>query len=407
MRKIKKEQLEFLSWEMGAFFHFGIRTFYEGHKDWDLQDMPQEGFNPTSLDCNQWISTIKQAGMKYAVLVCKHHDGFANWPSAYTEYSVKNTPWKDGKGDVVREFVSACRRYDIKVGLYYSPAQFGSEHQDSKSYDDYFINQLSELLCNYGKIDYLWFDGCGSENHTYDTVRIVKEIRRMQPDILIFNMWDPDTRWVGNEAGYVSLPNKNVVSELDFSIQTKEKMSVETRFLPGECDCRLRRQNWYYSDFDKDTIKSVDELMGMYYCSVGRGANLLLNISPDRRGLLPEADVERVIEFGNKIRECFEAPLPAVCGKTENGYSLSFSEPTLINHVMILENMEDAEKIEEFCVYAHPYPHGKPVMMVSGLSVGYKRILRFPSIFTQQIDIVIQKESGQSKIDGFYAYYIQ
>lgn len=407
MRKIKKEQLDFLSWEMGAFFHFGIRTFYEGHKDWDLQDMPAEAFNPTSLDCTQWISTIKQAGMKYAVLVCKHHDGFANWPSAYTEYSVKNTPWKDGKGDVVQEFVDACRKYGIKVGLYYSPAQFGSEQQNSKSYDDYFINQLSELLCNYGKIDYLWFDGCGSENHTYDTVRIVKEIRRMQPDILIFNMWDPDTRWAGNEAGYVSLPNKNVVSELDFSVQTKEKTAIETRFLPGECDCRLRRLNWYYSDSDQDTVKSVDELMGMYYCSVGRGANLLLNISPDRRGLLPEADAERVIEFGNRIRECFDIPLPAVCEKTESGYSLSFSEPILINHVVILENMEDAEKIEEFSVYANPYPHGKPVMMVSGSSVGHKRILCFPSIYTQKIDVVIQKESGPSKIDGLYAYYIQ
>ena len=196
MNKIKKEQLEFLDWEFGVFFHFGIRTFFEGHLDWDMKPMELSEFNPVMLDCNQWIKTIYDAGAKYAVLVCKHHDGFANWPSKYTDYSISNTPWKGGKGDVVLEFVDACRKYDIKVGLYYSPAEFGSKDKEHKDYDAYFINQISELLTNYGKIDYLWFDGCGSENHQYDTVQIIKVIRKLQPNILIFNMWDPDTRWV-------------------------------------------------------------------------------------------------------------------------------------------------------------------------------------------------------------------
>ena len=129
MVKIKptEKQLKFLDWELGVFIHFGIRTFYEGHRDWDMKPMPLEGFNPTELDCENWVLTAKEAGAKYAVLVCKHHDGFANWPSAYTEYSVKNTPWKNGKGDVVREFVDACRKHGICPGLYYSPAQFGSK----------------------------------------------------------------------------------------------------------------------------------------------------------------------------------------------------------------------------------------------------------------------------------------
>ena len=226
MRKIKKEQLEFLDWEYGIFFHFGIRTFYEGHVDWDMKEMPLDRFNPKQLDCGQWIKTAKEAGAKYAILVCKHHDGFANWPSRYTDYSVANTPWKDGKGDVVQEFVESCRKYDIKVGLYYSPAQFGSDQKKPEEYDDYFINQISELLTNYGEIDYLWFDGCGSENHEYDTMRIIKEIRRMQPNILIFNMWDPDTRWAGNESGLVCMPNHNIVSDLDFSVMTEKKMNL-------------------------------------------------------------------------------------------------------------------------------------------------------------------------------------
>ena len=249
MISVKPGQLEFLNWEMGVFFHFGIRSFYEGHKDWDLKDMPLAGFNPTELDCEQWIKTAKEAGVTYAVLVCKHHDGFANWPSEYTEYSVKNTPWKDGNGDVVREYVDACRKHGIKVGLYYSPAQFGSIKMEPKEYDDYFINQISELLTNYGKIDYLWFDGCGSEKHKYDTVRIVKAIRALQPEILIFNMWDPDTRWIGNEAGLANIPNSNIVRSLDFSVMTRNKDELgDEVFLPGECDCRIRRRNWFYSE---------------------------------------------------------------------------------------------------------------------------------------------------------------
>ena len=186
---IKKEQLDFLNWEFGVFFHFGIRTFYEGHYDWDGIEMPLEGFNPDEIDCDSWIKTVKESGAKYAILVCKHHDGFANWPSKYTEYSIKNTPYKNGNGDVVRLFVDACRKYGIKVGLYYSPAQFGSKDMNGKEYDDYFINQISELLTEYGKIDYLWFDGCGSEGHEYDKPRIVNAIRSCQPDIIIFNIF--------------------------------------------------------------------------------------------------------------------------------------------------------------------------------------------------------------------------
>ena len=153
MKDIKREQLEFLNWEFGVFFHFGIRTFYEGHRDWDEKAMDLAAFDPKNLSCEDWIRTVQEAGAKYAVLVCKHHDGFANWPSAYTDYSVKNTPWRDGQGDLVRDFVEACHKYGIRVGLYYSPAQFGSQQMDAKSYDEYFINQVTELLTQYGTID--------------------------------------------------------------------------------------------------------------------------------------------------------------------------------------------------------------------------------------------------------------
>lgn len=401
MREIKKKQLDYMDWEMGTFFHFGIRTFYEGHVDWDMREMPLEGFQPTELDCEQWIRTIKEAGATYAVLVCKHHDGFANWPSAYTEYSVANTPWKDGKGDVVREFVDACRKYDVKVGLYYSPAQFGSIKMAGKEYDDYFINQLSELLTNYGKIDYLYFDGCGSENHEYDAPRIITEIRRLQPEILIYNMWDPDVRWVGNEAGVTLMPNHNIVSELDFSVQTDKKdVLEEMRFMPGECDCRMRLQNWFYSDSDVHTVKSVDELMGIYYYSIGRGANLLVNIGPDRRGLLPDEDATNFVAFGKKVKEMFANSLAGMeqIEKQDNMYVVTFEEPTLINHVVLEEVMDTAEHIEKFSVYIYPYPildSRQRTMVYQGTTVGHKHICRFPSLRTTRVEIVIEEENAE------------
>lgn len=387
----KKEQIDFLDWEFGVFFHFGIRTFYEGHADWDMKKMPENGFYPTELDCEEWIKTIKEAGATYAVLVCKHHDGFANWPSKYTDYSVANSNWKNGRGDVVREYVDACRKYGIKVGLYYSPAQFGSVKLNGKEYDDYFINQISELLTNYGKIDYIWFDGCGSEGHEYDTKRITSEIRKLQPGILIFNMWDPDTKWVGNESGVAHSPNKLTVSELDFSINTDIKDLLDKpRFLPTECDCRMRLHNWFFSENDEDTVKSVDELMELYYYSVGRGANLLINIGPDRRGKLPEEDKKALMEFGERIRNLYKSEINCDVEKIDKKLCIT-TTPTLVNHVVLSEEIDPDCEIECFEIKAYPYSYGMPVTVYRGTTVGHKAICQFPTIKTEKIEVTYDK----------------
>ena len=201
-------------------------------------------FNPTNLDCGQWVKTAKEAGMKYAVLTAKHHDGFSNWPSKYTDFSVAQSPWRDGKGDVVREFVNECRNNHIKPGIYYSPydgaADFYS-NKDAKAYDDYFINQITELLTNYGDIEILWFDGAGSEGHEYDWKRIIATVRSLQPNILIFNMADPDFRWVGNEDGIAPIPCWNIVDNVDSSVYHDEQEKLEERlWLPAECDVQMR-----------------------------------------------------------------------------------------------------------------------------------------------------------------------
>ncbi len=393
----KQQQLDFLDWEFGVFFHFGIRTFYEGHRDWDMQEMPLAGFAPSALDCYQWCATAKAAGARYAVLVCKHHDGFANWPSAYTDYSVANTPWKEGEGDVVREFTDACRANGLKVGLYYSPAEFGSRDQEAKDYDEYFIRQISELLGNYGKVDYLWFDGCGSENHRYDTARIVATIRTLQPEILLFNMWDPDTRWVGNESGYAQSANLNVVTSTAFSVFTDIPDQLDRpRFLPVECDFRMRLENWFFSDKDEHTVKSLAELMGIYYYSVGRGANLLINIGPDRRGLLPDADAQRLLDFGAEIRRRFANPLPATFTRTDAAVSCQFEEPTLVDHVVLTESLTAAQPIERFTIRAYPYSYGPPVVVYEGHTIGHKAICSFPPFLTKQVEVTLEGTDGDN-----------
>ena len=415
-------QLAFLDWEFGAFFHFGIRSFFLGHRDWDNRPMPASEFNPDQLDCEQWIRTVKEAGATYAILVCKHHDGFANWPSKFTDYSVANTPWKDGKGDVVREYVNACRKYGLKVGLYYSPAQWGGKisFTEDREYDDYFINQIGELLTGYGKIDYLWFDGCGSENHEYDRDRIVKAIRGMQPDILIFSMWDPNTRWVGNEDGYAPMPNPYTVTDVDFSELATEKEKLDkVKFLPAECDFKMR-STWFDCELNEDTVKTPDELMGVYEMSVGRGANFLVNIGPNRHGLLPEKDVQSLLEFGRRLRARYGTPVQAFGDLEkagENTWHIQIpgfspergggeSKPVLVNRVVIMEDLAEGAAVEEYAVYANlPAYSGMKLCLYRGQTIGHKAIVTFPTVRTARISVEVTKSNEQAALRDLKAYY--
>ncbi len=411
-----EKQLKFLDWEFGIFFHFGIRTFNPGHVDWDGVDMPVSSFNPTELDCSQWIKAIKKAGAKYAVMTTKHHDGFALWPSKYTKYSVAYSDWKDGKGDVVKEYVEACRREGIAVGLYYSPAQWGKTavtFDKEEEYDDYFINQISELLSNYGKIDYLWFDGCGSAGHKYDQKRIIGVIRKLQPDIIIFGMWDPDTFWVGNEDGYAPLNNTGI-------IETEILGEKKTMFMPYECDCRIRG-HWFY-DRDEYSLKSVDELIGMYEMSVGRGANLLLNIGPDERGLLPETDIARLMQLKAEIDKRYSYPLPfeKAVKESENTYSIEYSYSTLndkfkdtdfipnVKSVIIKEDISKGVACRRFKLWAHipsrPTPSSRKICIYYGETIGKKKIIPIPAIRAPKFTLEILESEGECRIDEICAY---
>lgn len=416
-----RRQMDFLDWEFGVFFHFGIRSFYPGHRDWDDKPMDAAAFDPDALDCDDWIRTVRDAGARYAILVCKHHDGFANWPTKYSDYSVANTPWKGGKGDVVREFVDACHRYDIRVGLYYSPAQWGGQtaFENASEYDDYFINQISELLTNYGKIDYLWFDGCGSENHEYDQARIIAAIRSLQPEILIFNMWDPDTAWVGNEDGYAPMSNSNRRDALDFSMMTLQKEQMADRlYLPAECDCKMR-STWFDCEPNEHLVKTLDELVGMYEMSVGRGANLLLNIGPDCHGQLPAADKKRLLELGEEIRRRYGAPIRAFgeMSEQEGVWSiqtadfLSGDEDTLsplVNCAVMKEDLLADGEARAFRIYANlPGYQSKRICVYRGDTIGHKAICRFPAIRTPRLAVEIESSEGECRLLDLKAYYVR
>lgn len=404
-----KKQLEFLDWEVGVFFHFGIRTFYEGRRDFDGEIMPAEAFNPTELNCDEWMKVIKKGGAKYAILTCKHHDGFANWLSLYTEYSVKNAAWKNGKGDVVKEFTDACRRNGIKVGLYYSPAQVGDTMENEEAYDEYFINQITELLTNYGKIDYLWFDGCGSENHNYDIHRIVKHIRTLQPDIMLFEMWDPDTRWIGNEEGIAPYGSRNVVKRLNFSVNATEAVELEEpRFLPFECDCRIRQKNWFYSANDSHLLRTSENIGALYDYSVGRGGNLLMNIGPDRRGLLPEEDSRVFEEFGNNIREKYKNAIDCTMECEQGRILLTPKKVETVNCVIIEEDLTAGENCEGVNVSVLCYG-GNKIGLAYYPVIGHKQIIKFPETYIDDDcrQLMIEYKGKNTKIKNINAYYVK
>ncbi len=400
------KQLRYQDWEFGIFLHFGIRTFYEGHVDWDEKPMPPEGFNPTDLDCESWVTIAKQAGARYMILTAKHHDGFANWPSKLSDYTVAATPWKNGQGDVVREFVDACRRHDMACGLYYSPADWRHGMQDDPAaFNEFFLGQVRELVSNYGPLDILWFDGCGSKGFTYDWPRVVETIRSHQPDLLLFSMGDPDYRWVGNEAGVAPAPCWNVVERTPVAVDAADAATPEPRWLPAECDCRMRLRNWFYSDQDEHTVKSVEELMGLYYYSVGRGCNLLLNIGPDRRGRLPDKDAERLLEFAAERERRLGRPLAKLEDfepAGENEWVWTPPARTLADHLVIQERIEQGESIARFAVEIPAGQEWTPVY--EGHTVGHKHIAHFPLVAASKVRVRVTEAKGPVSLRALEAY---
>jgi alpha-L-fucosidase len=310
-------QIEWYHREMIAFFHFGMNTFTDDNEG-DGTASPRN-FNPTALDCNQWTNVLKRAGIPSAILVAKHADGFCNWPSAHTNYSVKNSPWKNGKGDVVKEFTEACKAAGIKAGIYLGPHDRHDSRYGTPDYSDYYADQLSELLRNYGPIWEIWWDGAGADQLTTAFyTRWADTVRRLQPNCVVFGTKNSyafaDCRWMGNESGIAGDPCWSTINpasireEADHINELNHGEINGTAYVPAEVDVSIR-PSWFYHDREDSRVKTLAELWDIYFSSVGRNGVLLLNYPPNRQGLVSSIDAQRTDSLRWLINTTFKTNL--------------------------------------------------------------------------------------------------
>lgn len=470
-------QYEWQKLEFTAFLHFGMNTFTGN--EWGSGMESPEIFNPTALDVKQWIKVIKSANMKMAMLTAKHHDGFALWQTNTTEHSVKNSPWKNGKGDVLRELVDAAKAENISVGVYLSPADLHEIEREGGTYgngskpkmtkipsnpelqakadtiyeyllDDYdalFMNQLYEVLSQYGKIGEVWFDGANPKpgtGQTYNTKAWYDLIRNLQPSAVIA-IKGPDVRWVGNEAGnsrpseWSILPMQcspdkcswNDSRGADLGSRTKLKDAKYLYWYPAETDTPIR-QGWFYKN-EEQYVRTVDELLDIWYRSVGGNTVLLLNLSPDKRGLIPDKDADRMQKLGEILHSSFANNLleqaqitasetdgnnnitnilnPDITqrwkpkeGTTQAEINIKFDKPTAFNRLVLQEDIKNySQRIESFSLEI--MKDNKWQEIVKETVVGYKRIVRFPMQKTQQLRLKIL-ESRTAPSLGFLGIYL-
>lgn len=427
------QQLEWQRMELTAFLHFGVNTFTG--REWGDGTEDPAIFNPTSLDCEQWVRTLKEAGFKMAIITAKHHDGFCLWPTKTTRHSVASSSWKDGKGDVVRELRDACQKYGIKFGVYLSPwDRNASCYGDSPAYNQFFIEQLTELLTNYGEVHEVWFDGANGEGpngkkQIYDWDAILKTIRRLQPKAVTAIMGD-DVRWVGNEKGIgretewsatVLTPGiypRSGEQNKELGIFGKAKdlggrdivaRATELFWYPSEVDVSIRPGWFYHADQDKQ-VKSLSHLTDIYFKSVGYNSVLLLNIPPDLRGLINENDVQRLKEFSSYLKNTFARNYVLKGNEAWHGTSgtvrqYDIQKDALVNAFMIQEDISKGQRIESFLVEA--YKDGSWIHMAEGTTVGYKRLIRFSDTRPERIRVTIRSARGVADVAAVGLFYAE
>jgi len=451
-----ERQLAWHELEFYAFVHFNMNTFT--NMEWGFGNENPELFNPTELDCRQWAKVCKEAGMKGIIITAKHHDGFCLWPSAYSEHSVKNSPWKNGNGDVVRELADACKEYDLKFGIYLSPWDRNHADYGKPEYLVYFRNQLRELLTNYGDVFEVWFDGAnggngwyGGANETrkidnktyYDWENTYKIVRELQPNACMFSDAGPDIRWVGNEEGWARetnwcLLNKDsvapgVVSNLEWLRSGQEN---GTHWLPAEVDVSIR-PGWYYHNSEYHQVKTLPHLLDIYYHSVGRNASLLINFPVDTRGLIHEKDAEQILKMAETIKSDFAVNLAEgkkvtatntrgnskkyqaknVVDKNPDNYwatddsvivssiTIDFGEPTEFNRFLVQEDIRFGQRVKQFTLEAFSENEWKQIDAQT--TIGRKRILRFPNVTASQLRLNITDSKDCPVISNIGVYKAQ
>ena len=396
-------QLDWQDMEVIAFAHFGMNTFTD--REWgDGKESPTL-FNPSELDAHQWVKALKAAGVQLLILTVKHHDGFCLWPSKYTAHSVAKSPWRNGQGDVVKEVADACRQGGLKLGLYLSPwDRHEPTYGDSPAYNEHFRHQLRELLTQYGQVAEVWFDGaCGEgpngKRQEYDWLSYYEVVRKLQPRALIA-ICGPDIRWVGNEDG---LAREDEASDQPVGQEPWAAVvhAGRTRiWYPAECDVSIR-PGWFYHAKEDSRVKSLNQLMDIYYKSVGRNAVLLLNVPPNRRGLVHENDAKRLAEFGAEIQRRFGRAIGETSGRGRT-LRLSLERATTIDHVVVMEDIREGERIKDYAVEA--LVGGSWKTLKQGRVIGHKQIIPFDPIETTAVRLDVRRSEGEPLIRKLAIY---
>ena len=431
-----ERQLRWHEMEFYGFLHFTVNTFTD--KEWGYGDEDEKVFNPTAFDADQIVSVAKQAGMKGLILTAKHHDGFCLWPSQYTEHSVRNSPWKGGHGDVVKEISAACRRHGLKFGVYLSPWDRNHKDYGRPEYVAYYRNQLRELLTNYGDIFTVWFDGANGGDGFYGGAREKRQIdnrnyydwdntwrivRELMPGAVMFSDGGPDFRWVGNEDGIAGDPcwaTLNMAGRYPggSSAHLNSGERPGTAWLPAECDVSIR-PGWFYHASEDTRVKTPRQLLDIYYKSVGRGADLNLNLPPDRRGRIHENDIRSLTEFRRLLDATFSKNLAKGASLTASNIRggakqfaarnlldgkrntywatddnvttpelvLSFAKPITFNVVSLREYLPLGQRVEGFAL--DQFKDGQWVEFAKGTSVGNLRLVRGEPLTTDKVRLRI------------------
>lgn len=409
LAKPSPQQYEWHEQERIMFIHFGMAT-WQG-REYDNFSTDLKKVNPSKINTDEWCRIAQSWGAKQIVFVAKHVGGFCWWPTATTDYNVKNIAWKDGNGDLVAEIAASCKKFGLNLGLYLYPgddkwgAGLGSggrtnDTTKQEAYNKIYRQQLTELLTRYGKIKEVWFDG----TCVIDVEDILAENAK---EAVIFQSPQATIRWVGNEAGFAPYPAWNSLysTDLKSGVATAVQGTPDgDAWAPLECDVPLYNHNWFWSKANENKRRNVDDLMEIYYKSAGRGALLLLNATPDTAGVIPEGDVKQYAAFGKEITRRFGQPLKMVNDKKGKEVTINFDEPTVINHVVIMEDYREGERIRAYDVEGYAGDEWK--RLSSGSSVGRKKIDYFEDIAVTKVRLTITRSAAEPLIRSFSLYKI-
>ncbi len=437
-----KSQLAWHEMEFYLFTHFGPNTFTD--KEWGEGTEPEDIFNPTSLDCRQWCRIAKEAGAKGIIITAKHHDGFCLWPSKYSTHTVRESKWKNGKGDVLKELSRACKEYGLKFGVYISPWDRNHPKYGTPEYNDVFVNMMKEIFTNYGPIWELWWDGANGEGpngkkQVYDWHRFEQTVRKLSPGTVIFSDVGPDIRWCGNENGIAGETNWNYLDTAGFTrgigappTDTLNQGNINGKnWIPAECDVSIR-PGWFYHKEEDEKVKTPEQLFQLYLKSIGRGSNLLLNVPPDRRGLISEKDSTALVGFKKLRDESFKKNFSLEARKefhykgiiykqnkfgdgnaktfqnaldfTKAGFWIKFDTVKRINCIVLKEPVTKGQQIKKATLYLLK---GTDVIREVPLTtIGHKRIITFPADDFSAIRFIINEAKTTPLISEIETYLI-